>query len=153
MFHRSRPLHKHLHGGLFRPFENLISLQTRVPWTVRDAQWLLLFAWVGAALFSSPLFITQRLQPLEMDNITFCGQVSIYGLREDAAVLRRVQLAKRRRSQISLRFDFVDVSVRDSRVDHVGLHGPLRQNHILRSATGRSSKRLKRTGLSPRDLF
>ncbi|VDO28314.1 unnamed protein product [Onchocerca flexuosa] len=52
-----------------------IVMPTREPWTTYHAYLLMAISWLTSATVSSPLFVTQRLQPLALENITLCGYV------------------------------------------------------------------------------
>lgn len=56
-------------------YRNIVK-PTREPWTTRRAHSLMAVSWLTSATVSSPLFITQRLQPLALENTTLCGYVS-----------------------------------------------------------------------------
>uniref|UniRef100_A0A914EAI9 G-protein coupled receptors family 1 profile domain-containing protein n=1 Tax=Acrobeloides nanus TaxID=290746 RepID=A0A914EAI9_9BILA len=46
----------------------------KIPWTVRQAQFMVAACWMGSITVSSPLFITQRLQQIVLGNTTLCGE-------------------------------------------------------------------------------
>uniref|UniRef100_A0A915PXG7 G-protein coupled receptors family 1 profile domain-containing protein n=1 Tax=Setaria digitata TaxID=48799 RepID=A0A915PXG7_9BILA len=48
-------------------------MPTREPWTTYHAYSLMAISWLTSATVSSPLFVTQRLQPLALENTTLCG--------------------------------------------------------------------------------
>ncbi|VDN94784.1 unnamed protein product [Brugia pahangi] len=50
-----------------------IVMPTREPWTTYHAYSLMAISWLTSATVSSPLFVTQRLQPLALENTTLCG--------------------------------------------------------------------------------
>ncbi|VDN08029.1 unnamed protein product [Thelazia callipaeda] len=60
-------------------YRNIVK-STREPWTIRRAHSLMAISWLTSATVSSPLFITQRLQPLALDNTTLCGYLHLIAL-------------------------------------------------------------------------
>uniref|UniRef100_A0A914RS84 G-protein coupled receptors family 1 profile domain-containing protein n=1 Tax=Parascaris equorum TaxID=6256 RepID=A0A914RS84_PAREQ len=53
-------------------YRNIVT-PMKEPWTVRHARILVAISWLASVTVSSPLFITQRLQPLVLENTTLCG--------------------------------------------------------------------------------
>ncbi|ULT91193.1 hypothetical protein L3Y34_009060 [Caenorhabditis briggsae] len=45
----------------------------REPWSDRHARWLLIFTWVVAFLASYPLYYSQNLKTMVIENVTLCG--------------------------------------------------------------------------------
>ncbi|CAB01528.2 G-protein coupled receptors family 1 profile domain-containing protein [Caenorhabditis elegans] len=45
----------------------------REPWSDRHARWLLMFTWVVAFLASYPLYYSQNLKTMVIENVTLCG--------------------------------------------------------------------------------
>ncbi|VDK86976.1 unnamed protein product [Litomosoides sigmodontis] len=48
-------------------------MPTREPWTTYHAYSLTAISWLTSATVSLPLFVTQQLQPLALENTTLCG--------------------------------------------------------------------------------
>ncbi|OZC09420.1 7 transmembrane receptor [Onchocerca flexuosa] len=75
-----------------------IVMPTREPWTTYHAYLLMAISWLTSATVSSPLFVTQRLQPLALENITLCGYV-----RADWIVAQHSMLTAAQQAQTAVR--------------------------------------------------
>lgn len=54
-----------------------IVTTTQEPWSINQALLLVVTSWITSGAASFPLFITQTLQPLVLENTTLCGYVSV----------------------------------------------------------------------------
>uniref|UniRef100_A0A914V8F0 G-protein coupled receptors family 1 profile domain-containing protein n=2 Tax=Plectus sambesii TaxID=2011161 RepID=A0A914V8F0_9BILA len=54
-------------------YRNIVTT-TKEPWNLRSASILMAFSWLASVLVSGPLFLSQQLDGVNLNNITICGQ-------------------------------------------------------------------------------
>ena len=60
-------------NGAFCRYRNIVTV-TKVPWTLRHAISLMVLTWILSLAISAPLFISQELESIQIQNITLCGK-------------------------------------------------------------------------------